>query len=271
MKIAVLGSTGMLGNAVGHHFVDKYGEENVFTSYRNIEMAYGNIFLFDPFKVYFATSLQQIPHVDYIINCLGVIKPFITNNIEESIFINSIFPRKLADYCNKNDIRLIHITSDCVYQGTKGNYIETDPHDCTDIYGKTKSLGEPNNCMILRTSIIGEELHKKASLIEWLKSQKNGKVRGFTNHYWNGVTTRQYAKICQTIIESDLYEQSLFHVFSDTVTKEQLLRMIDYRFKLNTEITPCEADEQIDRTLSTMKILNKTLQIPSLNEQIQQL
>lgn len=273
MKIAVLGSTGMLGSAVGHHFMKKYGEENVFTSYRTIEVSYGgmNSFYLNPFAISFEPTLDDLGHLDYVVNALGITKPFIAKNIEESIFVNSIFPWRLADYCNRKEIKLISITSDCVFGGKEGNYTEASLHDCTDVYGKTKSLGEPDDCMVLRTSIIGEEIHKNASLIEWIKAQKNGKANGFTNHLWNGVTTKQYAKICETIIDNDLYEPSLFHVFSDIVTKEQLLHMVNDRFNLNITINACEAPERIDRTLATIKPLNTKLNIPPLAEQIKNL
>lgn len=268
MKIAVLGSTGMLGCAVGRFFIDKHGEGNVYTTYRSEDARFGMSFYLNPFVTSFETTLRNMGHIDYCINCIGKIKPYMEDNREESIFINSIFPWRLSNFCKRAGIKLIHITTDCVFSGREGKYTEQSPHDCLDAYGKSKSLGEPDDCMVLRTSIIGEEWHKQASLIEWLKSQKNGKANGFTNHLWNGVTTKQYAKVCATIIEKNLYEPSLFHVFSDTVTKEQLLRMVNIEFGLNIALTACEASESVDRTLSTVKALNRQLEIPLLSEQI---
>jgi len=268
MKIIILGSTGMLGNAVGKYFLQKYGDDAIYLSYRNKDLAYGkNNFYFDPLK----NDFNSIPNCDYMINCIGVIKPFMQNHSINSIKINSIFPRMLANHCTKNNIKLIHITTDCVFSGKKGSYTERDLHDCLDDYGKTKSLGEPNNCMVIRTSIIGEEIHKNASLISWVKSQAGKQVNGFSNHFWNGITTKQYAKICDKIIQENLYKPELFHVFSDTVNKFELLHLINDKFNLDLTINDFKTEKTIDRTLATNKNLNRIIKVPNLNSQIEDL
>ena len=262
MKIVILGSTGLLGSAVGRYFLEQFGEDGIFLSYRNEKISYGkNKFLFNAQT----SSLWSIPKCDYIINCIGVIKPFIGEDLVASIQINSVFPRILANHCSKINCKLIHITTDCVFSGADGFYTEESFHDCLDSYGKTKSLGEPNNCMVLRTSIIGEEIHKNASLISWVKSQKGKEVSGYTNHLWNGVTTKQYAKICEKIIKEDLYEEDVFHIFSPhLVSKYALLKMIDKKFDLQIRVIPTMANPAIDRTLKSVKSLNNKLDIPSL-------
>jgi len=279
-RVIVLGSTGMLGSAVGKYFLEKMGEENVILSYRQRGLSYGKYtFHFDALFAaqsfdYLVNTLNFIYTHDVIINCIGLIKPMITpGSIRPAILINSLFPRELATFCTElRKAKLIHITTDCVFSGEEGLYNEEDPHDCIDVYGKTKSLGEPSNCMCLRTSIIGEELHNKLSLVEWAKSQKGKKVKGFENHYWNGITTKQYAKVCEKIIKEELYEEGLFHVFSPKlVNKYELLYMINDRFDLQLEIERHEALPPIDRTLSTVKKLNKKLEIPPIEEQIQEM
>jgi len=268
MKIVILGSTGMLGNAVGKYFIEKYGEDNVYLSYRNKEISYGkNTFPFIPQKC----NLWSLPKCDYIINCIGTIKPFIDDDPIASIQINSVFPRVLANYCKEINCKLIHITTDCVFSGVSGEYSEDSLHDCTDSYGKTKSLGEPINCMTIRTSIIGEEIHKNASLISWVQSQKGKDVSGFTNHQWNGVTTKQYARICSQIIDQALYQEGIYHVFSNSITKYKLLCLLNDRFNLNLTIHETFADTAVDRTLSTVKELNSFLSNPSIEEQIKEL
>jgi len=266
MKIVVLGSTGLLGNAVGKYFLEQFGEDNVFLSFRSEKVSYGkNKFRFGAQT----SSLRSIPECDYIINCIGVIKPFIDKDLVVSIQVNSVFPRVLANHCAQVKSRLIHITTDCVFSGMHGFYTEESLHDCTDIYGKTKSLSEPNNCMVLRTSIIGEEIHKNASLISWVKSQKRKEVNGYTNHLWNGITTKQYAKVCEKIIKENLYEEDLFHVFSPRmVSKCTLVEMINKRFDLQIKVIPAMADQAIDRTLLSVKNLNSKLGIPSLGIQM---
>jgi len=275
MKICILGSTGMLGVALRKHFENSKHE--IWNSFRNkehIENLKGNYIHLDVSS----QIEQQIKTVvdsdfDYIINCIGIIKPYINKDPIVSININSIFPRLLAnkieESCKK--VKLIHITTDCVYSGATGKYKETSPHDCLDFYGKTKSLGEPENCMTIRTSIIGEELHGGVSLVAWAKSQAGKEVNGFTNHFWNGVTTNQYAKVCEKIINENLYRKGLYHVFSKDVNKYEMLNMIDDRYSLSLKINKHQDKQTVDRTLRTEKELNEIISVPSLDSQIKEM
>lgn len=257
MKIAILGSTGMLGNSVKEHF----------SKIKNYTILATNREMFDAKNPEFSI----LEGFDYVINCIGIIKPYMNLNICENIYINSIFPRKLADWCKNNSVKLIHITTDCVYSGKDGNYSETSFHDCIDEYGKSKSLGEPLNCMVIRTSIIGEEKFHNASLISWIKSMKSKTVNGFVNHLWNGITTNHYAELCQQIIDKNLYEEGTFHIFSNIVNKAQLIEMINEKFNLNIKIEKIEDKNSIDRTLCSKKNLVNKLNIKSLTQQIQEL
>lgn len=267
VKVLILGSTGMLGSAVGKYFEQNKNFETFFT-FRNEEVSYGkNKIFFDVLN----TPLEQLPEVDYIINCIGVIKPFMDKNMKDSIYINSLFPHKLADFCESKNTKMIHITTDCVFSGREGKYSESSLHDCLDSYGKSKSLGETKNCMVIRTSIIGEEIHKNASLIEWAKSMKNKKVNGFTNHLWNGITTKHYAEICEKVILENLYEKTLFHVHSNDITKYEMLKLISSKFNLNLEIEAVDAKEFCDRTLRTNKNLNSLVKTKTIQQQIEQL
>jgi len=280
MKIIVLGSTGMLGTAVSRYMSEQFGTDSVVLSYRKSRPACDNEkFYFDALSAacnfdYLDYSFGRFASPgDYVINCIGIIKPLIIPGSElYAIFVNSVFPRSLATYCRFRRLRLIHITTDCVFSGKKGNYTEEDEHDCIDIYGKTKSLGEPSTCMVIRTSIIGEEQYNKLSLVEWAKSQRGKEVNGFVNHFWNGITTKQYAKVCERIIKDDLYEEDLFHVFSpDRVSKYNLLQMINDKFDLRLKISRYQAGKDIDRTLSTVKHLNGKLSIPPIEEQVEEM
>jgi len=264
VSVAILGSTGMLGNAVTDYFV-KNPNYIAYTSYRKEELKReSDSFYFDANT----TSLDMIPDCDYVINCIGIIKPYIANSISNAIQINSLFPHKLSDWCKKRNKKLIHITTDCVFSGNDGKYTEDSLHDCLDSYGKSKSLGEPNNCMVIRTSIIGEEIHQNASLIEWVKSSRGKKIKGYTNHLWNGVTTTQFASVCDQIIRNNLYEEDLFHVHSNDVNKYQLVSSINRHFNLNIEIEPFVATP-CDRTLRTTKSLNSQLSMWSVDKQIE--
>jgi dTDP-4-dehydrorhamnose reductase len=275
MKVVVLGATGLLGNAVGRHMIKLYGRDNVRLTCRRGQ----GISLFYNFGSCMGRSFDVLTDdlvfchdVDYIINCIGIIKPFVeSTGVANTILINSVFPHVLAEHCNQNGIRLIHITTDCVYSGKKGMYTEEDAHDCQDIYGMSKAMGETTEAMTLRTSIIGNEIHKDASLVAWARSQAGKHVKGFTNHLWNGVTTNEYARICEQIIEGDMWEKGVFHVFSDTVTKYKLLGLLNEHFELGLDIEPCAPGEVCDRTLSTVKPLKSQLVIQSIRDQIKEL
>lgn len=268
-KILILGSTGMLGNAVAKYFYEN-DNYNTVTTYRDKSVAFGkNDIFFDAIDM----DLSSLPcDTDYVINCIGIIKPFMAQSPENAIIINSLFPWRLAEWCEKNGSRLIHITTDCVYSGNKGKYVESDLHDALDDYGKSKSLGEcTSKAMVIRTSIIGEEIHKNASLIAWAKSQKGKHIKGFDTHMWNGITTKKYAEICDKIISEELYEKGLFHIHaSDDVSKYQMMLYFNEKYDLGMEIEKT-SPPSCDRTMRSEKILCEKLGIPTVRQMIEEL
>jgi dTDP-4-dehydrorhamnose reductase len=267
MKVLILGSTGLLGSTVAKYFENNKNFDT-HLAFRNENVSFGkNKVFFDALN----TSLDSLPKADYIINCIGIIKPFMEMDKEKNIYINSLFPHKLSSYCKKNNIKLIHITTDCVFSGKDGNYNENSAHDALDLYGKSKSIGEPDNCMVIRTSIIGEEIHKNASLIEWAKSMRDKEVNGFTNHIWNGVTTKHYAELCEKIINNNLYKEELFHIHSNNVTKYYLLNLISHKFNLKLKINSFQTKEKCDRSLCSNKELNNILKVKTIEQQILEL
>ena len=269
IKLLILGSTGMLGNAVTKYFINNKNY-NVITTYRDESVkVHDNSIEFDVIK----DGFDKLPDdVDYVINCIGVIKPFMASSKLNAIKINSVFPLELGKWCSKNGIKLIHISTDCVFSGNKGKYVESDLHDATDDYGKSKSLGEcSENTMILRTSIIGEEIHKNASLLAWAKSQSGKTVDGYMTHFWNGITTNEFAKVCDKIIKNVWYENGIFHIFAkDDVTKYEMLKYFDEKYSLNLDINKFMPDK-IDRTLRTEKELCSKLDIPTVYEMIREM
>jgi dTDP-4-dehydrorhamnose reductase len=163
-------------------------------------------------------------------------------------------------------INIIHITTDCVFSGKTGGYHEYSTPDETNDYGTSKSLGELCDGTIIRTSIIGEELSNKRSLLEWVISNENRTINGYSNHFWNGVTCLQLAKIIYKIINENAYWKGVRHIFSPTsVSKYELFKMISDIYELN--ITVKEFDTEIvDKSLST--VYEKFFNIPELKEQI---
>lgn len=191
---------------------------------------------------------------DVIINCIGIINKLVENEgVISTIKVNSIFPNLLERLCDIRQFRFIHISTDCVYKGDKGHYSESDLHDATDIYGKTKSLGEPMDCTVIRTSIIGEEKSNyKRSLLEWVKSNAGKTIDGYINHKWNGVTCLRLAQGIAGIIEEKKYWKGVKHVFGNTVNKYELCCMINDIYKLNIQIKMKDTD-LCDRTLRSIR------------------
>ena len=261
MKIIVLGKTGMLGSTVYKHFLNC--NYNVYSSTRSPKLEQNEFYLDAQNK------LIELPKADYVINCIGCIKQK-DYSLDEYKKINVEFPHKLADVCQSNDIKLIHVSTDCVFSGARGNYSEIDKPDATDLYGVSKFLGEPRNCMVLRSSIIGDEIQSSYSLLSWTKSQRNQKVLGYKNHFWNGLTAAEFAKSCEKIIQKNLFSAKKFHVFSNKVSKFEMLQAFNEKFKLNLEIQPFET-ELVNKTLSTVYNLNLELQNKSFQEMIDNL
>ena len=196
----------------------------------------------------------------HMINALGVVKPRIneakSDSVLNAIRVNSLFPRNIGSYCEANQVHLIQIATDCVYSGIKGAYIEDDVHDPTDVYGKTKSLGEfsGNWITLIRCSIIGREHENKYSLVEWVNSQSsNTSVNGFTNHNWNGVTTKVFGMLSAGIIRNNLAPVGGVHLIpKDKVSKFELVNMIKNELgRSDIEVKEFESNVVIDRTLST--------------------
>ena len=270
-NVAILGASGMLGSQLSLTFHNSKKFNIYLSSRKSKDLESKNYFFFDASKDQLDIFLNKIK-VDYIVNCIGVIKPLIDVDPINSIMINSIFPHRLSEYCFRNKIKLIHITTDCVFSGTKGCYTENIDHDCVDLYGKTKSLGEPKNCMVIRTSIIGKEKYNFLSLVSWLLNQKNKIINGFDNHLWNGLTTKYFSEILINIIDKNLYKNKTIHFYSpNNITKYDLLCLLIKKFNLNIEINKIQADQNINRTLSSQYNLSKELIIKDIDKQIKEM
>lgn len=260
-NIIILGHRGMLGNYVYTYLKSK--DHNIFTYDKtNLDAEF-----FD--ETYFKKEILN-KNIHVVINCIGLIKPQVDKcGAISATKINSIFPRQLSDLCESNNIKFIHITTDCVYSGTKGKYIESDTHDAIDIYGKTKSLGEPHNATVIRTSIIGEEKYNKRSLVEWIKSNKGKTINGFENHIWNGVTCLQLSKTIEKIISQDLFWNGVKHIYSNEINKHELLSIVNEIYDLDITINKINASNLCNRSLSS--IYKNEFDIPPLYEQIKEM
>jgi len=196
---------------------------------------------------------------DIIINCVGLIKPYIkddnSENIKKAIKLNSILPNTLFELTKNTNIKIYQIATDCVFSGKSKRYNENSKHDCEDVYGKTKSLGEiySKNFFNIRCSIIGEEIKNYKSLISWFISNKSGtKVNGFSNHEWNGITTNAFAKIVEAIINFKINLPNMFHVTpKNKVSKYKLLKLLNKKYNKNLKIKKFLSKVSVNRTLET--------------------
>lgn len=198
---------------------------------------------------------------DFIINCIGMIKHRMDDSNArhriEAIQANAEFPYDLADLAEKQRFRIIQIATDCVYSGAEGHYSEAAPHDALDVYGKTKSLGEVPNPQFLnlRCSIIGREIQNNTSLVEWLLSQtRDSEISGYSDHFWNGVTTEAFGKIAIGLIDSSTSLSGTFHVVpKDIISKKDLVTLILQAFgRTDVRVRPTITGIGVDRTLSTL-------------------
>lgn len=249
-KIAILGKTGMLGNTVLEKF-SKTDFEIIATTRNELDAQKSD-------EKVIENILQGC---DYAINCIGIIKPYIHDEnsfeVKRAIEVNALFPHKLAAVSKITGTKVIQIATDCVYDGQNGLYDENSKHNATDVYGKTKSLGEvqQENFLNLRCSIIGREKKSYLSLLEWFLNQKqNAEVKGFKNHLWNGVTTDAFADICLGIIKNNIFFSGTQHIVpADIVSKYQMLKIFaDVFDRQDIKITEVNTEIKIDRTLSTI-------------------
>jgi UDP-N-acetylglucosamine 2-epimerase len=260
-KILLFGSTGMMGS-----YLKSYFPSSIAITRKDMkDLSY------DTIKSIFA--LYAIDSSYVVINCIGLIPQTTASDFRSYINANSLFPHILASVCREYNCHMIHITTDCVFSGFgDGNYTENNQHDETGIYGVSKSCGEPTTATVIRTSIIGEEKAHHYSLLEFAKKNQDGEIKGFTNHYWNGLTCLQLCHVIRNIIDTNIYWKGVRHIYSpDHVSKYELLRLINRYFNLNITITPHEDEryKQVDKTLTS--VYNNTFHIPSIEDQIKEL
>ena len=197
---------------------------------------------------------------DVVVNCIGLIKQLkAADELTTSLEINSLFPQKLAVASSFRGIRLVHFSTDCVFSGNKGMYKQDDVPDATDIYGKTKILGEVKgeNCITIRSSMIGRELGTQNGLLEWFISNRNKKVRGYRKAIYSGFTTLEMGNIVKMIIENHCELTGVWQVASQPISKYDLLKIINQKLDLNIKVEPFD-DFVCDRSLDGSEFSKKT-------------
>lgn len=259
-RIVVLGATGMLGNAVLRYFASKsdfevHGTVRNWGAVRELkDMAPAANFLpgVDVESLDSLTRMFATVQPDLVINCIGIVKQLADSNDPLiALPINSLLPHRLARLAQVAGARLVHMSTDCVFSGSKGNYVEGDLPDASDLYGRSKLLGEVDyqNAITLRTSIIGHELSGNRSLIDWFLSQ-SGEVQGYKNAIFSGLPTVEIARIIHHHVIPNLDLHGLYHVSAEPINKFDLLSLVAKEYGKEIAIR-AKDDFVIDRSLNS--------------------
>ena len=275
MKILILGGDGMIGHKMdqvlsvqNHEIVISIREKKDLTL-KSISSK-SKVFFNDFLKDNILDFLVKV-NPDVIINAIGVtIRRGSTKNISDTIYLNSFFPHQLSNWAVAFKKRLIHFSTDCVFSGSEGSYLEDTTPDALDYYGKTKGLGEVNSksSLTIRSSMIGPELFNKTELFEWIINNKEKEINGFSRVMYSGVTTVYMAKLVADLIDNHKNLSGIYNVASKPISKFELLRLINDNFDLGLIIND-------DKTVISNKTLNASkiekeigLQTPSWDELI---
>ncbi len=279
LKILILGGNGMIGHQLYNSWKDNH---EVKVTLRDNYEQYSHHMIFRKQDIFEKIDVRAIEILkqtiikaepEVIVNAVGITKKNVKIDTGLTKKINSKFPHSLSEICSSNKIRLIHLSSDCVFSGKKGNYSEKDIKDAEDTYGVSKSEGEidMSNVLTIRKSTIGFELNNKHGLLEWFLSQ-SGDVFGYTNAIFTGLTTRELAKKLIYIIENQKNLSGILHLIGEKIDKYSLLKKVKKIFKIkNVNVIP-SSDFMCDRSLEGEKILKVfKYDIPSWDDMLEEM
>ena len=284
-KIVVLGATGMLGHkacqllaARGHHVVGCL--RDTVESVRDRASVFEGVELVGEVDVLRAGLLERVVEAqapDFVLNAVGLVKQLDeASDPYLAVAINSLLPHRLARACDSVGVRLIHVSTDCVFNGRRGGYRETELTDAEDLYGRSKALGETSSdeqaALTLRTSFIGRELRPPAhGLLEWFLGERGRSVRGFAEVVYSGLTSRELSRVVGLVVERDPGLSGVAHVAGDPITKYDLLELIRTEYDLDVEIERVE-EPRLDRSLVMERFSKATgYRAPSWSEMVREM
>ncbi len=266
MRILVLGGNGMLG----HHFLQSWQRRHdVKVTLRDDSSRYSDSRLFDETSCYFEIDVRDLAKLsrtiehfrpDAVINATGVNKQIAgVGNIEQVIEVNALFPHKLARICETAKARLIQFSSDCIFSGKQGRYVETDESDAVDVYGKTKFLGEVDQAHVvtLRKSTIGLELGGKHGLVEWFLAQ-HGPIKGFRKAIYSGLISSELVRVVEMILLRQPDLSGVWNVASTAISKYDLLTQLQSRLDMQKADIIMDDSFVCDRSLDGTRFELKT-------------
>lgn len=278
MKILVLGGNGMLGHRVALQLSQSHdvtatvrvSDERLAAMVPDAAQRAG-VSADD-----FATVRQTIEDVraDAVVNCIGIVKQRDEAKAAvPSIAVNSLFPQLLAQLCSEMGIRMVHLSTDCVFTGTRGMYREDDVPDADDLYGRTKLLGEVGGegVVTVRTSMVGWEIGRPHGLLEWFAAQRGGRCNGYRRGVFSGLSTAALADVIERLLTEWAELQGMWHVSVAPIDKYALLTMV--RDALGWDVTIDPVDEPaIDRSLDSSRFRDVTgWEPPSWDEMVARL
>ena len=261
MRVLILGGDGMLGHRLLRHFSARH--ETRVTLRRSLA-DYSRFGLFTRENAYDETDVRDAGRVasvvsgfgaEAVINATGIVKrrPEALD-IAISNEVNAQFPHRLAQICRANAARLIHLSTDCVFSGEKGNYTESDRPDPVDLYGQTKLQGEVDapGAITLRTSMIGPELDRKTGLVEWFLAQKGKTVKGYRKAVFSGFITPELARLIEKLVTRHPDTHGVYHASSAPISKLDLLTRLNHKLGLGVTLIP---DDSVicDRSLDSAR------------------
>jgi dTDP-4-dehydrorhamnose reductase len=260
-RLLVLGGTGMLGHKL---WQECRGMLDAHASIRASRLEGPSAAALDPERVVTGVRAEDPGSVDRaldatgadaIVNCVGIVKQAdAASDPVEAIRVNSLFPHQLAALCRTRGVRLIQISTDCVFKGRRGAYTENDRPDPEDLYGRSKLLGEVSapRCLTLRTSMIGRELATSHGLVEWILAHKDGTLPGFTRAVFSGLTTHSLAHVIRDVLERHGDLDGMWHVSAEPITKHDLLVRLRDALDVPVEIVPDDS-VVVDRSLDSSR------------------
>lgn len=264
-RVIVLGASGMLGHRVARHLSASRSVVAVMRPGPRPDrlgavLRRADVRIIDALTDDSIGALLDDVRPAAVVNAAGVIKQRpAAADVLTMIETNSMLPHRLARACGARGVRLIHVSSDCVFSGHRGNYREEDLTDAIDAYGRSKALGEPAgaNCLTLRTSIIGPEIGTAFGLLEWIRSRAGQSADGFRKVIFPGLPTIRLARVIETMLDEHPSLSGLYHVAATPISKHDLLHLINDRYRFGISIRG--VDEPVsDRSLDGSRFVAAT-------------
>jgi dTDP-4-dehydrorhamnose reductase len=265
VKILVLGANGMLGHRAvkllsEHHDVvgtlrsaDRVAEE-----FAPLARFVTGVSVEEPERL--ADAMAEV-RPDAVVNCIGIVKQRSeAHDAVPSIRTNSLFPHEVAAACASAGVRFVHVSTDCVFNGSAGGYTEDDLPDATDLYGRSKLLGEVTDvpgAVTVRTSIVGWEIRRPTGVLEWFSGRRGSRCDGYTKAVFSGLATSDLVDVIEHLCTRWSDVDGLWHVSADPISKFDLLTALDAELGWGTEITPRD-EPAIDRSLDSTRFRDRT-------------